>query len=59
MVFIPPDSTLPREMAERLGVVSYLSERANVEGERELVVRQVRLRGEPSLGLVVRPEDPS
>jgi RNA ligase (TIGR02306 family) len=59
VVFIPPDSTLPRAMAERLGVVSYLSERTNVEGDRELVVRQVRLRGEPSFGLVVRPDDPS
>jgi len=59
VVFIPPDSTLPREMAERLGVVSYLAERADVEGERVLVVRQVRLRGEPSFGLVVRPADPS
>jgi RNA ligase (TIGR02306 family) len=59
VVFIPPDSTLPRAMAERLNVVSYLAERTNVEGERELVVRQVRLRGEPSFGLVVRPEDPS
>jgi RNA ligase (TIGR02306 family) len=59
VVFIPPDSTLPREMAERIGVVSYLSERTNVEGARELVVRRVRLRGEPSFGLVVRPDDPS
>ncbi|MFL6292095.1 MAG: hypothetical protein ACJ759_14465, partial [Thermoanaerobaculia bacterium] len=59
VVFIPPDSTLPREMAERLGVVSYLSERTNVEGGRDLVVRRVRLRGEPSFGLVVRPDDPS
>lgn len=58
VVFIPPDSTLPREMAERLGVVSYLSERTDVAGERRLVVRQVRLRGEPSFGLVVRPDDP-
>ena len=58
VVFIPPDSTLPREMAERLGVVSYLSERTNVEGGRDLVVRRVRLRGEPSFGLVVRPDDP-
>jgi RNA ligase (TIGR02306 family) len=59
VVFIPPDSTLPREMAERLGVVGYLSERTDIEGERQLVVRQVRLRGEPSFGLVVRPDDPS
>ena len=59
VVFIPPDSTLPREMAERLGVLSYLSERTNFEGTRELVVRRVRLRGEPSFGLVIRPDDPS
>ena len=59
VVFIPPDSTLPREMAERLGVLNYLSERTNVEGGRDLVVRQVRLRGEPSFGLLVRPDDPN
>jgi len=59
VVFIPPDCTLPREMAERIGVVNYLRERTNAEGERDLVVRQVRLRGEPSFGLVVRPDDPS
>jgi RNA ligase (TIGR02306 family) len=59
VVFIPPDSTLPREMAERLGVLSYLSERTNAEGKRDLVVRQVRLRGEPSFGLLVRPDDAS
>ncbi len=58
VVFIPPDSTLPREMAERLGVATYLAERTNVEGGRDLVVRRVRLRGEPSFGLVVRPDDP-
>ena len=58
VVFIPPDSTLPREMAERLGVVSYLADRTNAEGGRDLVVRQVRLRGEPSFGLLVRPDDP-
>ena len=58
VVYIPPDSTLPREMAERLGVTTYLSERTNIEGDRELVVRQVRLRGEPSFGLVIAPDDP-
>jgi RNA ligase (TIGR02306 family) len=59
VVFIPPESTLPRDMAESLGVTSYLAERTNAEGQRELVVRQVRLRGEPSFGLVVRPADPA
>ena len=59
VVFIPPSCTLPREMAEKLNVVTYLSERTNLEGNRELVVRQVRLRGEPSFGLLIRPDDPS
>lgn len=59
VVFIPPDSTLPRAMAEKLNVVGYLAERTNALGDRELVVRRVRLRGEPSFGLVIRPDDPS
>jgi RNA ligase (TIGR02306 family) len=58
VVYIPPDSTLPREMAEKLGVVNYLSERTDIEGERRLVVKRVRLRGEPSFGLVIAPDDP-
>ena len=57
-VYIPPDSTLPREVAERLRVVNYLSERTDIEGEKRLVVRQVRLRGEPSYGFVIAPDDP-
>ncbi len=59
VVYIPPDSTLPRAMAEKLGVVNYLAERTNLDGDRELVVKRVRLRGEPSYGLAVAPEDPS
>lgn len=59
VVFIPPNATLPREMAEKLGVVTYLSERTDMAGERVLVVRQVRLRGEPSFGLLIPPADPS
>src|SRR2546426_5551608 len=58
VVYIPPDSTLPRELAVRLGVESYLSEKINLAGERELVVRRGGLRGEPYFGVVDRPEDP-
>lgn len=58
VVYIPPDATLSRELAERLRVGTYLSEKTSLSGERELVVRRVRLRGEPSYGLVVRPDDP-
>lgn len=58
VVYIPPDSVLPREMAERLGVLEYLAERTDIAGDRVLVVKRVRLRGEPSFGLVVAPDDP-
>ncbi|MGB0384964.1 MAG: RNA ligase (ATP) [Ardenticatenaceae bacterium] len=58
VVYIPPDSTLPKELAERWGVINYLSQRTNINGERVLVVRRVRLRGEPSYGFVVDLENP-
>ncbi len=57
VVYIPPDATVPREMADKLGITSYLAERTNLEGDRELVVKQVRLRGEPSYGFLVLPDD--
>lgn len=59
VVYIPPDSTLPRELAARLGVETYVSEKTNMDGERQLVVRRARLRGEPSYGFVIRPDDAS
>lgn len=57
VLFIPSGCTLPLHMAEDLGVVSYLSRRVNARGEHELVVRQVRLRGESSCGLLVATDD--
>jgi RNA ligase (TIGR02306 family) len=39
-------------------VAPYLAERTNIEGDKELVVKRVRLRGEPSYGFAVRPDDP-
>jgi RNA ligase (TIGR02306 family) len=57
VVYIPPDATVPREMAEKLGIVTYLAERTNMEGERQLVVKRVRLRGEPSYGFLVPPAE--
>jgi RNA ligase (TIGR02306 family) len=50
VVYIPPDSLVPEPLAQRWGVTAYLS-----KGR----VRQVRLKGEPSFGLVVDVEDPS
>ncbi len=40
LVYIPPDSLLPVELSERLGVTNYLSKQR---------VRCIKLRGEPSL----------
>jgi RNA ligase (TIGR02306 family) len=47
ITYIPPDSILPLELSERLGVTKYLS-----KGR----VKAAKLRGEPSFGLVIDPE---
>lgn len=50
VVYFPPDTVLPQEVSDRFGVTKYLS-----KGR----IRCARLRGEPSFGLAVRPDDPS
>lgn len=59
VVYIPPDSTLPHALAVQLGVETYVSAKTNMTGERDLVVRRVRLRGEPSYGFVIPLADPA
>ncbi len=56
VVYIEQGTSIPRDVAERLGVTSYLSEKTNIDGDRVLVVHRVKLRGEPSFGLVLTPE---
>jgi RNA ligase (TIGR02306 family) len=48
VVYFAPDSVLPLEVSERFGVTKYLS-----KGR----IRCAKLRGEPSFGLVVDPDD--
>jgi RNA ligase (TIGR02306 family) len=53
---------LPPDLADRLGVSKYLAPLArNADGVRPPGgrVRVARLRGEPSYGLIMRPDDPS
>lgn len=50
VVYFPPDTVLPEQWIEHFGVGDYTS-----KGR----IRQARLRGEPSFGLVVKPDDPS
>lgn len=44
VVYFPPDSVLPRELSDQLGVTQYLSKQR---------IKATRLRGEPSFGLVI------
>jgi len=53
IVYIPPDSILPVELAERLGVRNYLA------GSNKDRVKCAKLRGEMSEGLVIDCEDPT
>lgn len=50
VVYFPPDCVLPLELSEKFGVTQYLS-----KGR----IKCAKLRGEPSFGLAVRPEDES
>lgn len=58
VVYIPIDSVLSKQFAEEIGVASYLSQKTDATGSRVLVVRQAKLRGEPSFGIVIRPDLP-
>ncbi|WP_165422976.1 RNA ligase (ATP) [Ktedonosporobacter rubrisoli] len=48
VVYFPIDAILPLEISERFGVTKYLSKQR---------IRCAKLRGEPSFGLVVEPDD--
>jgi len=51
VVFFPPDTLLPESWTDKFGVTNYCGEKDNMRR-----VHRTRLRGEPSFGLVVRPE---
>lgn len=56
VVYLEQGTVLPPDVAERLGVTKYLSEKADINGNKVLVVHRIKLRGEPSFGLVITPE---
>lgn len=49
IVYFPIDTVLPLEVSERFGVTRYLSKQR---------IRCARLRGEPSFGLAIKPDNP-
>jgi RNA ligase (TIGR02306 family) len=62
-VFVPPDAVLPPALSDRLGVTRYLTPLGidSVTGVRPPGgrVRVARLRGFPSYGLIMKPDDPA
>ena len=56
VVYFEQGTVLTKEVAERLNVSAYLSGKTDINGDRVLVVHRIKLRGEPSFGLVVHPE---
>ena len=51
VVYFPPDTLISEKWTARLGVTNYCSERSGLRR-----INRAKLRGEPSFGLVVRPE---
>ncbi len=62
VVYLPPDSVIPEELAERWGIAKYCVPLARQpDGKRppKLRIRASRFRGEPSFGCIQDPEDTS
>lgn len=57
VVYFEQGTVLPRSVADEMGVTNYLSEKLDIDDNRVLVVHRIKLRGEPSFGLVVKPEE--
>jgi RNA ligase (TIGR02306 family) len=56
IVYFEQGTVLKQEVAARLNVSTYLSEKTDINGDRVLVVHRIKLRGEPSFGLLILPE---
>jgi RNA ligase (TIGR02306 family) len=56
VVYFEQGTVLSKSVADRLNVGAYLVEKTDINGDRVLVVHRIKLRGEPSFGLVVQPE---
>ena len=57
VVYFEQGTVLPAEVAVNLGVEKYLHSKTDINGNKVLVIGRVRLRGEPSYGLVIEPEE--
>ncbi len=57
VVYFEQGTVLSREIADKFCVTNYLSNKEDIDGNKVLVVHRIKLRGEPSFGLVLKPED--
>lgn len=53
IIYFEQGTVLPRSVADEMGVTNYLSEKTDIDGNRVLVVHRIKLRAEPSFGLVM------
>ena len=54
-IYFPPDTVIPTELSDRLGVTKYLQPLSTQPGGR---IRVSKLRGEASYGLIIQCENP-
>ena len=55
-VYFEQGTVLPQETGDQIGITPYLATKTDIDGRRVLVVHRVKLRGEPSFGLVIKAE---
>lgn len=57
IVYFEPGTVMTQELADRLDVTKYLSNKTDINGCKRLVVGKIKLRGEPSFGLCIPADD--
>jgi len=59
VIYFEQGLVLPPDTAETLGVTNYLSHKTDIDGNKVGVIHRVKLRGEPSFGLVLPADLPT
>lgn len=58
IVYFEPDTAFTLEVAQQLGIDRYLSNKTDIDGDKVLVIKEVKLRGELSEGLILSESTP-
>jgi RNA ligase (TIGR02306 family) len=57
VVYLEPGVVVSEQFADALEVTKYLDKKTDINGDKVLVVGKIKLRGEPSFGLLIHAED--